>query len=376
MNLLIVAPAFPPDRRVGAVRMGSLARYLLKKNVSITVITNRKSSIDVDVSKYVYVDILESGRYSEKFEKNEQLYLDAFNKETDAGEYDTVIVSGGPFYTFSIAKSAKIKGIPCILDFRDPWIFDYREAKEFFSPKKLYTKAKELPKERAAVKAASAVVTVTDGWKRDFEKCYPSQKDKFFTILNGYDDELLTNLQRAEFDSQGKKIIGVFGKLFYYTEQYSKVFLNGIKALSNSFTILQIGEKEENAEQLMSECAVPLDTLESTGFLPYKEGIEYLMNADVLLIIDVRASAIGTKIYDYIFLGKPIIFVGPKTTQFAKIVGSIRGNYVCSTENEVTTAFKEILLKKKNISANNGEIDNYARSAQNERWWQLLNGKL
>lgn len=376
MNLLIVAPAFPPDRRVGAVRMGSLARYLLKKNVSITVITNRKSSIDVNVSKYVYVDTLESGRYSEKFAKNEQLYLNAFNEETDAEKYDNVIISGGPFYTFSIAKSAKDKGISCILDFRDPWIFDYREAKEFFSPKKLFTKVKELPKERSAVKAASAVVTVTDGWKHDFEKFYPSQKDKFYTILNGYDDELLTNLQRAEFDSQGKKIIGVFGKLFYYTEQYSKVFLNGIKALSDSFTILQIGEKEENAEQLMTECAVPLDTLESTGFLSYKEGIEYLMNADVLLIIDVRASAIGTKIYDYIFLGKSIIFVGPKTTQFAKIVGSIRGNYVCSTENEVTTAFKEILLKKKTISANNGEIDNYARSAQNERWWQLLNGKL
>lgn len=376
MNLLIVAPAFPPDRRVGAVRMGSLAHYLLKKSVSITVITNRKSSIDVDVSKYVYVDTLESGRYSEKFAKNEQLYLKAFNEETDAEKYDNVIISGGPFYTFSIAKSAKDKGIPCILDFRDPWIFDYREAKEFFLPKKLFTKVKELPKERSAVKAASAVVTVTDGWKHDFEKFYPSQKDKFYTILNGYDDELLTNLQKAKFDSQGKKIIGVFGKLFYYTEQYSKVFLRGIKNLTDSYSILQVGEKEENAEQMMNECSVPLESLKSTGFLPYKEGMEYLMNADVLLIVDVRASAIGTKIYDYIFLGKPIIFVGPKTTQFARIVGSIKGNYVCSTENEVTVAFKEVLSKKETISANNWEMKKYARSAQNESWWQLLNGKL
>lgn len=376
MNLLIVSPAFPPDRRVGAVRMGSLARYLLKKNVSITVITNKKINIDVDVSKYVYVDILEFGRYSDKFAKNERLYLDAFNKETDSKKYDIVIVSGGPFYTFAIAKTAKYKGIPCILDFRDPWIFDYREAKEFFSPKKIFTKIKEFPKERSAVKAASAVVTVTDGWKHDFVKFYPSQKDKFYTILNGYDDEMLRNLQKVNFNNQGKKIIGVFGKLFYYTEKYSKVFLNGIKELTDIFSILQIGEKEENAEQLMRECSVPLDTLESIGFFPYKEGIEYLMNADVLLIIDVRASAIGTKIYDYIFLGKPIIFVGPKTTQFAKIVGSIKGNYVCSTESEVTAAFKEILSKNKIISVNNGEIEKYARSIQNERWWQLLNEKL
>lgn len=62
MKLLIVAPAFPPDRRVGAVRMGSLARYLLKKDVSITVITNRKDSVEIPVSKYIYVDTQETGR--------------------------------------------------------------------------------------------------------------------------------------------------------------------------------------------------------------------------------------------------------------------------------------------------------------------------
>ena len=193
MKLLIVAPAFPPDRRVGAVRMGSLARYLLKKDVSITVITNRKDSVEIPVSKFIYVDTQETGRYSEKFAHNEQLYLKAFNDEVDSEEYDAVIVSGGPFYTFSIAKASKYKKIPCVLDFRDPWIFDYREAKEFFSPKKLYTKIREIPKERAAVKAASAVVTVTDGWKQDFERYYPSQRGKFYTISNGYDDELLTD---------------------------------------------------------------------------------------------------------------------------------------------------------------------------------------
>lgn len=360
MKLLIVAPAFPPDRRVGAVRMGSLARYLLKKDVSITVITNRKDNVEIPVSKYIYVDTQETGRYSEKFAHNEQLYLKAFNDEVDSEQYDTVIVSGGPFYTFSIAKASKYKKIPCVLDFRDPWIFDYREAKEFFSPKKLYTKIRELPKERAAVKEASAVVTVTDGWKQDFEQYYPSQRGKFYTISNGYDDELLTDLHKADYNKQGKVVIGVFGKLFYYTEQYSKVFLNGVRKFADKVSVLQIGEREPEASGLLEACNISSDLIKNTGFLPYKEGMEYLMNADVLMIIDVRANAIGTKIYDYIFLGKPIVFVGPRKTQFADMVGKISGNYVCSTAEEVENAFMDILATRVKKTSTETNIKDYA----------------
>ena len=354
--------------------MGSLARYLLKKDVSITVITNRKDSVEIPVSKFIYVDTQETGRYSEKFARNEQLYLKAFNDEVDSEEYDAVIVSGGPFYTFSIAKASKYKKIPCVLDFRDPWIFDYREAKEFFSPKKLYTKIREIPKERAAVKAASAVVTVTDGWKQDFERYYPSQRGKFYTISNGYDDELLTDLHKADYNKHGKIVIGVFGKLFYYTEQYSKVFLNGVRKFADKVSVLQIGEREPEASGLLEACNISSDLIKNTGFLPYKEGMEYLMNADVLMIIDVRANAIGTKIYDYIFLGKPIVFVGPRKTQFADMVGKIPGNYVCSTAEEVENTFMDILVGRVKKVSTETNIKDYARSSQNERWWKLLNG--
>lgn len=98
------------------------------------------------------------------------------------------------------------------------------------------------------------------------------------------------------------------------------------------------------------------------------------MNADVLMIIDVRANAIGTKIYDYIFLGKPIVFVGPRKTQFADMVGKISGNYVCSTAEEVENAFMDILATRVKKTSTETNIKDYARSSQNERWWRLLNG--
>lgn len=127
-----------PDRRVGAVRMGSLARYLLKKDVSITVITNRKDNVEIPVSKYIYVDTQETGRYSEKFAHNEQLYLKAFNDEVDSEQYDTVIVSGGPFYTFSIAKASKYKRYHVCLIFEIHGFLTTEKQKSSFHPKIVY----------------------------------------------------------------------------------------------------------------------------------------------------------------------------------------------------------------------------------------------
>ena len=97
------------------------------------------------------------------------------------------------------------------------------------------------------------------------------------------------------------------------------------------------------------------------------------MNAYVLMIIDVRANAIGTKIYDYIFLGKPIVFVGPRKTQFADMVGKISENYICSTTEEVEDAFTNILAGHVKKTSTETNIKDYARSSQNERWWKLLN---
>lgn len=71
---------------------------------------------------------------------------------------------------------------------------------------------------------------------------------------------------------------------------------------------------------------------------------------------------------------KPIVFVGPRKTQFADMVGKISGNYVCSTAEEVENAFMDILATRVKKTSTETNIKDYARSSQNERWWRLLNG--
>ena len=332
MRVLIVCPQLPPDKGVGTVRMASLSRYLISAGIEVHALTNSKSvsSGRLEGVEYHFVDaVSEENGFFRYYNENRVRYVSAFyslcrcpsckskeniypvcnnaKKENQgltqcgsvchdkAGDsrgtgffFDIVVVSGGPFFTFEIAVSAKKIGVPCVLDFRDPWIFDYRGASSFFSIKSLAGRLIQLPQERRAVSAATAVVTVTPGWLAMFRRFYPLCKNKFFLIENGYDDVLLKQLRLPEYIPGSALRLAVFGKTFYYTEKYSEMFVSAMKKHGN-VSLLQIGEREPAADALLKKYSVPQDTIETTGFMDYKDGVRVLNTADALLIIDIRA---------------------------------------------------------------------------------------
>lgn len=374
MNVLVVSPFFPPDKTVGALRMASLVRFLANNNVNVFVLTNEKklATTENKVKQY-FVDPLEGNiSYFKRFKENQRRYCEAFLQLTKEYDFDAVIVSGGPFYTFDIAIKSKILGIPCVLDFRDPWIFDYRDAKSFFKIKNIIGRLIELQMERRAVHAATKVVTVTPGWVNLFKKFYPFNKTKFCLIENGYDDALLESISLPETHENEKLKIAVFGKTFYYTKKYSEVFISTFKEFFNEIDMLQVGTREKIADDLLQKYNMPPNTLETTGFLNYKDGIKILNTADVFVIIDVRKHAIGTKIYDYIFLNKPIIYVGPKKTAIADIVRKLEHGFVCENSSELTSVFNSLLKSRCKKLTNSNKFFEYSRSTQNERWHCLL----
>lgn len=283
---------------------------------------------------------------------------------------DITIVSGGPFYTFEIARCAKEIGIPCILDFRDPWLFEYRGARSFFTIKNLASKLIELPWERRTVHAASRVVTVTEGWKQQFVKAYPRSKEKFQVIENGYDDDLLLSVTLEAAPAHEKLTLAAFGKLFYYSPAYSEVFLTAYTKHQEQIDLLQIGPEEPNARSTLSQYGADPARFQSSGFLDYREGIRRLNQADAFLLIDVRKDAIGTKIYDYIYLNKPIVYVGPKNAALARIVSQFENGFVCSSSTEVENALRK--LKPGMCLDAHIDVSRYSRSAQNEKWLKVI----
>lgn len=371
MNILIVAPVFYPDKSVGAARMTSLANYLAGRDITVHVLTNRKKEAAINKRfMYHFVDEIKTGCFLTEFQENSKRYIRGFTRIAEQYHIDCVIISGGPFYTFPITGQAKKRKIKCILDFRDPWVFDVRE--DYYTLKNLIREIYYLPKERMAVANADAVTTATTGWGEKFRKYYPLRKKKFHVIENGYDDAQLQGIEKAPMAKKKKLTIGVFGKLFYYSSFYSNVFVKELSNFSTDVDVLQIGDKEEQADSIIERNGLDKNVISSTGFMPYQKGISLLMNADCFLIIDDRKDAIGTKIYDYIFIGKPIFFVGPKDSYFSRFINKYKLGYSCENADEIDHAMRHLIAGDSDFTFSDQLKQSFSRSRQNTKWFQLI----
>ena len=79
MNVLVVAPHFPPDKTVGAVRMASLVRYLVKTE-KVSVLTNKKDAdFPIEGIAYKCVELFTQGHSFARFKENQKRYCNAFS---------------------------------------------------------------------------------------------------------------------------------------------------------------------------------------------------------------------------------------------------------------------------------------------------------
>ena len=385
MNIIIISPNFPPETGVAVLRIMSLSKFLIENGHHVTVLTSKKNS---QIPTRYASDAVEV--YTERFLKYnhyfafimlQKAYKEKLEMLLKQKKYEMVLITGGPFYTFQLTKLCKKYSIKSVLDFRDPWVFDFRGLKDILSIKRTVSRAIYTPMERVAVKYADAVTTVTPGWVDTFKRLYPLQKKKFFLIENGYDDELLKHIhiESAECRSEnnGAIVFGVFGKMFYYSEYYSRVFLLGLKMFTKSkdtIRIIQVGEKEPNADSLIASVGLNESILCTTGILPYEEGIREISKADVFVMIDSRKQALGTKIYDYLYLRKPILYVGPEKSAFADILHEYGHASVCSKPEQVLEAihcYMESTTRRHDFDSYM-DIKRFSRSSNNKKWMSLL----
>lgn len=378
-NILIISPFFPPDKTVASLRMGSLSNYLSKKGYNVAILTNKRTQTTENIElSFFYVDASDEKNISFKKQrlqtkKNKQNYEIAFRNVVSKFSPNIILISGSPFYNFDLAKTAKEMNIPVILDFRDPWIFDFRGIENILSTQKIYHRLHHFKDERNAIKNASAVVMVTEGWCNNYKKIYSPWKDKFYVIENGFDEEALSKIPDKVTQPNETFTIGVFGKFAYYSKKYTLKLLTALSDIgTENVKILQIGDQESIVEKLMDEKNLDHQFFSSTGFIDYTEGIRKLKQMDAFLIVDNRMNALGTKIYDYIYVNKPIIYIGPKKSQMAKLVGSFQHGYICETRTEIIDTINTLIQKKPECLQKEINLNQYSRRRQNEKYEELI----
>ncbi|MEC1154372.1 glycosyltransferase [Cytobacillus horneckiae] len=380
MKILIVSPFFPPSATVAIVRISSLAKELLKKGHELTIIRNeyderidKLSNSDVELInlKTYTVKVNQSVRYFEASKR----YKEVFREIMDQKNFDLVFITAGPYYTIPLCKVAKEEyNTKCIIDYRDLWIFDMRNKIDFFKPINLIKKLVYLPIERRNIKCADLVVTVTEEWRQILKKVY--KREEFEVITNGYDDEQLKNITNTvDYPYHDRLVIAVFGKLSYYSVEYGIKFFSAMDTLSKKYPnllVLHIGLPEKETEEAMRISGFDLEKYVNTGFVNYTNGIELLKNSNACVIIDIRKGAMGTKFYDYVFVNKPLIYLGKKNTHLDRLVQRFENGFSCYTEKDLMEAVSKVEEDSISLLTNAGNAEKYSRSIQNKKYIELI----
>lgn len=245
-------------------------------------------------------------------------------------QVEAIISTGPPHSMHLIAeKIHHATGIPWIADFRDPWtnIDFYQDL--HLTP---FADARHKSLEKKVLKNATRVVAVT--WRSRDEFKELSDRDDISVIPNGFDE--------ADFD------------------------LNAPITLDDKFTLVHIGsmnkdrnplglwpalksvldESEELRSKLHIKLVGPVDfsvreSIEMSNlqsyvsfieFIPHTEAVVLQQQAQLLLLMINNSpnakTIIPGKLYEYLGSGRPILAIGPRDSDSAKVIELTHGGVV------------------------------------------------
>ena len=368
MNILILSLAYAPYSGVGAARMTSLSRYLIEKGCNVTVICYDCNVFgdkeqQREISKGIERIPIEKKRGKRNNIKNLEKAVEKVIKDK---KFRLCIVSVGPFEPmFFINKLCRKWKLPYLIDYRDTWLFEKNtiKPKGFVKYKLLLYNCLCIPIEKCAVQNATKIVLVTDKCKKDIVERYSIIKDKCRVIYNGYEDVPGENQQKK----RKELVIGIAGKFSSYNPCAAENFLAACKEV-NSFhavKVVHIGEKDDFFERKYPEIYY------NAGIKNHKDTMKILAESDILLICYAHENGLGTKVFDYIALNKPIIYAGTVPSELAEFLDGFEYTYICKDKKQMLDTVKEVTQNCPSFLTE-GNVEKYSRKQQNEIYWNLL----
>jgi glycosyltransferase involved in cell wall biosynthesis len=362
LNVLLVTYAFPPAGGVGTLRAASLARYFPEFDIRFDVLTTRNPSSvgnddshlrDIPASVTIHRTMTLDLPFGVK--KWLKRTLSRGHKQTTPTaptiaapskpsflkralqdlllpdpqvtwlpiltraarhivryrKIDLVLITAAPYSNVLVAERLRkaFPNLPIVLDFRDEWLATAFDVAAFqFSSSSAKAKTFARNAEANAVKAATAVVSVTEAADREIRARYPQQPDsKFLYIPNGFD---ATRLRRSSEPptprADGKILITYVGSIYGSTEPTRLV--EALQSLppeiKNRFLFRFIGQIEDAYRGTLLSLG---EMVELRGFLPQHEALAAMNDTDYVLLISHDRLNISAKFYDYIGAGKPIL---------------------------------------------------------------------
>ncbi|MEI6346629.1 MAG: hypothetical protein WCP69_01660 [Bacteroidota bacterium] len=346
-KVLILAYDFPPYVSVGGLRPYAWYKYLHEFDVEPIVITRQWSNehgnhldyISASKSNKTIIETSEIGtiiktayspnlanrlmlRYGESrysfFRKSISAYYEltqwfwnigpksklyyAAREYLRQNKVDTIIATGDPFILFKYAsKLSHLFNIPWIADYRDPWTQDKSNSRNI-----IFKKLNEFF-EKKYLKNVSLVTTVSEFFTAQISTLV---KKEFIIIPNGYNPEAVKKINDVKPVDLCLRI-GFAGTIYKWhpIESFLNVVSNFLSENENA--LFEVNFYGINIPDELQE-------LLETHFSKIKKNINiYPKISNDLLLMELAKnnilllfndySIIGTKIYDYIGIKRPVL---------------------------------------------------------------------
>lgn len=291
-----------------------------------------------------------------------------------------IITTGPPHSTHLIGLDIKKRfKINWITDFRDPWTEVYYN-KLFKRNKKADLKDRKL--EFSVLENADLVLTVGPSMKELLENKIPYQKDKVYSILNGFDEELLSKIKGHRYPEFTIAHIGIWTLQQAHREIIKS--LNQILADHSEWIIRFVLVGDVHPEIIIALEKIPNLIVDIRGKVSQKEALQEMMNADILLnclaILPNSKILISGKLMEYLASGNSTIVIGDKNGDAAKLMENMENmeNAMMVSPEDSDTLTKtiiELYQKERGEPKLNTNMNQYSRKSTAKQLSELIKTK-
>jgi len=262
---------------------------------------------------------------------------------TKAIRVDCIYATGGPWSGLLAATVLhKLRGIPLVLDFRDPWVSN----PNLFAKSRL-SRSLQIRMESVCVRSAKMVIANTEELRQDFTKRYVHMdSNRFATVTNGFEQVFGKDVASSD-----RFTLVHAGEL--YRSRNPLNFLRAVVDLLNRGTI----PADRLKIQLIGGLSIADAAMESelsSGVLRSVLEIKPRVSHDEVLTIQQSATAlfliqtgfplqVPRKLYEYLSLARPILAIAEPHSATARMIRELGAGYVADDSvDAIGTAILEL----------------------------------
>ncbi|NHM07165.1 glycosyltransferase family 4 protein [Flavobacterium sp. CYK-4] len=298
-------------------------------------------------------------------------YLKKYLQEN---QIDTVITTGPPHSLHLIGMKLKAQlPIRWIADFRDPWTTIGYHDKLRLSD---YAENEHKNLERQVLHTADSIIVTSKSTKLEFQK---KTNQPITVITNGYDSE---NVGKQNLDA--KFSLAHIGS--FLSERNPVILWQALSDLvkevpgfSSHLELKLIGTISKEIHETMHSYNLA-EYVNDLGYVSHQEALVHQRKSQVLLLIEINSrntiSIIPGKLFEYMVSGRPIVAIGPRSSDFAEIIQSTNtGSFFDYSDKEglkkTILALYESYLNG-TLKVNAVGLEAYSRKKLTERLAELI----